>query len=198
MDGGGQPPDPHSPLASIRAGTRAALERLRRQTAEEPPQPVPEGQEYLLFTCGGHSCAVALRDLREVLATVPRTVPLPFSPAWMLGIFPLRAELVGLVDPAPVLFGGTRPPDPDPPGFSAVLVAGEGEASLGLAVAAVGDVAVAPPVLLGRDGSRGSVPSSIYAAGVLFPPAGEAYLAIDLPGLVAALLRGLREEVSHG
>lgn len=63
------------------------------------------GDEHLLFLCGGVACAAPLRALREVLLSCPRPVFLPFSPPWLLGVCPLRLELVGLVDPVPMLLG---------------------------------------------------------------------------------------------
>jgi chemotaxis signal transduction protein len=91
-------------MAAARANTAGAMERLLEsaQTGELPAQ-LPTGTGYLLFVCAGRECAVPLSALREVLAAVPRAVYLPFTPVWMLGIFPLRNEMLGLVDPVPVL-----------------------------------------------------------------------------------------------
>lgn len=72
------------------------------------------GTEHLLFVCAGVPCAAPLAELREALPTMPQTIPLPFSPPWLLGLFPLRTEIIGLVDPTPLLLGqlttrGSRP-----------------------------------------------------------------------------------------
>lgn len=91
-------------MAAARANTAGAMERLLEsaQTGELPAQ-LPVDTGYLLFICAGRECAVPLSTLREVLPAVPRAVYLPFTPVWMLGIFPLRNEMIGLVDPVPVL-----------------------------------------------------------------------------------------------
>jgi len=91
-------------MTAARASTVDAMERLlaTAQTGEQSGQ-FPSGTGYLRFMCAGRQCAVPLSALREVLPAVPRTVYLPFSPGWLLGIFPLRNEMVGLVDPAAFL-----------------------------------------------------------------------------------------------
>jgi chemotaxis signal transduction protein len=119
------------------------------------------GAEYLLIVCAGVTCAVPLTDLREVLPAVPHSIYLPASPDWMLGIFPLRNEILGLVDPSPWLFpeaaraasastadgtgpgtqGGHLTPGRAP---ATALVVGSGERSLAWAVQAVGDIVRAP------------------------------------------------------
>jgi len=73
----------------------------------QPPTEEQEraGVEHLLFVCAGVPCAAPLADLREALPIMPRTTPLPFSPPWLLGLFPLRTEIIGLVDPVPLLTG---------------------------------------------------------------------------------------------
>jgi len=75
------------------------------------------GIEHLLFVCAGVPCAAPLAELREALPTMPRTTQLPFSPPWLLGLFPLRTEIIGLVDPTPLLTGAGRTANnarPDP------------------------------------------------------------------------------------
>jgi chemotaxis signal transduction protein len=161
---------------------------------------VPPGDEHLLVICAGMPCAVALSRLREVLPALPATTALPFSPPWLLGIFPLRTELVALVDPTPVLC------DAPPSGagtnlgpLAAVLVAGEGEQSLGMAVAAVGDIAVIQPEEIVRDPSGlGGGVRSVYVGGWYAPAGGRPAVILDLPRLVTDLLRELAEESVDG
>ncbi|HEX8729381.1 MAG TPA: chemotaxis protein CheW [Ktedonobacterales bacterium] len=70
---------------------------------QDEPQDEPGGEQYLLFWLGDWPCLVRLAELREALPHVPRHVALPFSPRWLWGIFPLRTDLVALVDPIPML-----------------------------------------------------------------------------------------------
>lgn len=104
------PDDLAQRLHEARGTTAELMERLLASaqssgiTVETRP-----GTEMLLFWCRGVPCALPLTALREVLPEPPKAVYLPSSPAWMLGIFPLRNELVGLVDPAPLLFGPNAP-----------------------------------------------------------------------------------------
>lgn len=161
-------------LAAARAGTVDAMERLlaAAQTGEPSPQ-MPSGTGHLLVRCMGIECALPLSALREVLPIVPQAIYLPFSPEWMLGIFPLRNEMVGLVDPAPLLasrdvaherlaaasFDLQRDTSPSPapsgghhtagilPGngnrSAMAVVVGSGERCLSWVVEAVGDIALA-------------------------------------------------------
>ena len=115
----------------------------------------PAGEEYLLFWLGESPYLAPLAELREALPGVPRHVALPFSPRWLWGIFPLRTDLVILVDPLPTLLYGpdtarqmddvnaSRPiPTPafapeEPP---QALVIGEGEHVLALLADRIGDI----------------------------------------------------------
>jgi chemotaxis signal transduction protein len=65
-------------------------------------------EEHLLFWLGETLCLAPLALLREVLPGAPPHVALPFSPTWLWGIFPLRTDLVALVDPAPLLLHGPQ------------------------------------------------------------------------------------------
>lgn len=153
-------------MAAARASTVDAMERLLEtaQTGELSHQ-LPAGTGYLRFVCAGRECAVPLLALREVLPAVPQTVYLPFSPDWMLGIFPLRNEMLGLVDPVPFLTrhdaspafseasAPHRVPENAPPGRSGdgvanrrasatALVVGSEDRCLAWAVESVGDIAL--------------------------------------------------------
>ncbi len=108
----GVPPNLAQLIAAARANTAEALEQLLQSAQSATGAPEPRaGTEYLLFACADVPCAVPLTALREVLVSVPQTVALPHSPDWLLGIFPRRSEILGLVDPAPMLLGrsGTAP-----------------------------------------------------------------------------------------
>lgn len=125
------------------AGDQAVVDDMLRRL--ELGQSAAQGTfepQYLLFECGGIDCTVPLAELREVRNGIPRTIPLPGSPDWMLGIFPVRSEMLALVDPIPALFGcleqavpalPVRQPAPDLERAS-VLIMGTGERSLALVV----------------------------------------------------------------
>jgi chemotaxis signal transduction protein len=57
----------------------------------------------LLFWIGETLYASPLQTLREALPLIPAFTLLPFSPPWLLGVFPLRTDLVTLIDPQPFL-----------------------------------------------------------------------------------------------
>lgn len=130
---------------------------LEPMGAERPEAASGEsaGQEYLLFWLGEWPCLVRLAELREALPGVPRHAALPFSPRWLWGIFPLRTDLVALVDPIPVIYHGpdaaramdvTRArqsgpvSDIGPAEAPRALVVGEGDHLLALLVDRIGDI----------------------------------------------------------
>lgn len=159
-----------------------------------------QGSEYLLFTCRGMACAVPLQELHEVLRAVPASARIPFSPAWLLGIFALRTELLGLVDPAPMLLGAAwseRNPAASPP--AATLIVGFGEPLMGLAVGSIGEIVLLRPEQIeSGDLSEDSAVAPTYISGRYQPPgASIIYAVLDVAPFVAALLRALREGVDH-
>jgi chemotaxis signal transduction protein len=166
------------------------------------------GDEYLFCECRQLRCAVALRELREVLPVLPAAVPLPFSPPWLLGVCSVRTELVGLVDPAALLLptgdAARAPYDPtapaEPPALTATLIVGEDERLLGLAVAGLGAItAIAPDQIGTLPIGGGPAAGAPFVRGWYTPAAGEASRAVlDLPALVAALLLALAEEAGDG
>lgn len=160
-------------LAAARVGEPAALEHLMAQVAEGLPSlDVPRGTDLLLLLSGSVPCAAPLASLREIIPHLPTYAMLPSSPAWLLGVFPLRTEMLGLVDPAPQLLGIAASENyvpivaarhqpatmlfPSPPagplGLSMTIVAGEGTRQLGLAVSAVGDLVRADDTEIAADG----------------------------------------------
>ena len=207
-------------MVAARANTVDAMERLL-ETAQsgEQPKPLPTGMGYLLFVCAGRECAVPLSVLREVLPAVPRAVYLPFSPEWMLGIFPLRNEMVGLVDPVPVLThressassdvlevatsplaldssshgrSGAFAPERAP---ATALIVGSEERCLAWAVESVGDIAlVQDDELHEPDESllRGVPFARRYVAGMYTPHSAPAHaVVLDAEALLADLLGAL-------
>lgn len=208
-------------LAAARSDVPGSLEHLLRrvETAHDALERV-SGVEYLLFVCADIACAVPLAMLREVLPSVPKTVPLPFSPDWMLGIFPLRSEMLGLVDPAPLLLGSVdgaisssfipsvertgQRASPFGPGLSSrpALVVGDETRSLAWAVSGVGDIAVVQEADLltpGDVASRVTLPfDERYVSGLYIPgdDAGR-YVVLQADRLLDDLLAALEERDDH-
>jgi chemotaxis signal transduction protein len=190
-DAMGATPDPGA--MSGRAITIAAMERLVARIAEGgDPAAGRLGSEYLLFTCGQTPCAVPLVCLREVLPALPSPVPLPFSPPWFLGVFPLRLDVLGLVDPTPLLLGMHAPP-PQIASTATAIVAGD-ETLLALAVASVGDIALIQPEEI-KERHADDVPGVVatYSLGRCTPQAGGTYELVDMPRLIDDLVHALRE-----
>jgi chemotaxis signal transduction protein len=168
------------------------MEHLRQRVQPgEATAEVDAGSQYLLFTCGGVRCAVALRTLREVLSHVPTTVPLPHSPPWTVGMFALRSELIALVDPAPALLGAT-PGEARAP-VSAVLLVGSGPRTLGWTVGDVGAIAAVRPEEI-APAPRSAPVWERYALGVCAPATGEGTaILLDADRLLDDLLNELEE-----
>lgn len=194
---------------------RMALEQVRQGAA---PVQSPVGTPYLLFTCADVACAAPLTYFREALPTLPTTVALPFSPPWMLGFFALHTELIGLVDPAPFLFGSPEltsvsrarthngrvivPGAASGPGENwrlaalesgpTALIIGRDEHMLALAVAGVSDLAYVQEDEIHGDLSlagSGRVPAANFRAGVYAQRDGaSAFHIINVDALLAALL----------
>lgn len=167
---------------------------------------LPAPVDYLLFACAGAACAVRLSALREVLPFRPAAVRLPESPDWLVGVFALRAELFGLVDPAPLLLpgaGATRGLDP-----AGALLVGTGERTLAWLVTEVGAIATARDDELlpaggpgEADGAGGAPPiARPYLTGwLVVSGTGRRHAVIDAEALLNDLLRALeRRAGAHG
>jgi chemotaxis signal transduction protein len=162
---------------------------------------VVEEPGFLLFRCAGVDCAVPLTNLREVLPQTPAVLPLPHSPKWLFGVFALRATLVGLADPSPLLVGVD--PDGSATPHAATLLAGTGDSVLAWSVESVGNTAPITPLLneeadalANLDGARDvSAPVvARYAVGKIAPTPDRRYTVIDAETLLADMLRALEEK----
>lgn len=202
-------------------GEVGALGDVTAQRNAMTPQPTDTpaeltGQQYLLFWLGAWPCLVRLAELREALPAVPRHVALPFSPRWLWGIFPLRTDIVALIDPLPMLTLGPEAarhasdtslaPLASTAGFGLAeppraLVVGEDEHQLALLVDRIGDIYVI------RDDDRrplslpaepGAAPLPQYVAEAYAVPGldGEA-LALRVSKLVEDALSALEERQDH-
>ena len=154
----------------------------------------PEAHERLLYWIAGARYSSPLESLREALPVIPSPTLLPFSPVWLFGLFPLRTELVSLIDPRPFLdnaagFGGEH--DIGGGGTQALLV-GETGRLIALVVDRIGDITGDTPVGA-RSGdvgemAGGAVPdvgSASVTAG------GEAAMALDLSALYVGVIARL-------
>lgn len=214
--------DPVQRLLDARVAASERMEQLLTSTYSGDITVEPhDGTELLLFWCRGVQCALPLTSLREVLPEAPVPVYLPFSPAWMLGIFPLRNELVGLVDPAALLLSGdgisAANPDivvDDPsasfvglPGArsaqTAILVGSEGRC-LAWIVDGVGEIAHAQDDQICQSPDAGSAGLSImprYVAGMYrAPDAPSESVVLRAEALLDDMLAALTEggEPRHG
>jgi chemotaxis signal transduction protein len=82
-------------------GARPAYRATRADAEIETRPLILNGK--LLFWIDETLYASPLQTLREALPLIPAFTSLPFSPPWLLGVFPLRADLVTLIDPQPFL-----------------------------------------------------------------------------------------------
>src|SRR5215469_7844376 len=203
-------------LAAARANSVDAMDRvLHHVETGSAGDDQPAGTEYLLFACADVPCAVPLKALREVRPSLPQVVPLPFSPDWLIGIFPLRTQLLALVDPAPLLLG--RPADhvsswlrpqrsslyerrvttplENPLFPTTALLVGEGEGVLAWAVTAVGDIVLIPDEQILPPTALPVPMPDKYVTGIYAPSSGEQrYLILNVEVVLADLLAGLLEK----
>lgn len=204
---------------------QALLRALERAEAGQTLAPDPaDGEEHLLFWLGQTPYLVRLADLREVLPGIPPHVALPFSPQWLWGIFPMRAELVALVDPTPTLLHGpeaARHMTRAVGGNAAVapasalgrletpraLVVGEGDHLLALVADRIGDIySLRAEDAEGADGAgdAGGQPRALdgalpaYVAGV-YPIAGlgRPALALRIAQVCGDLFAAIEEQPAH-
>jgi chemotaxis signal transduction protein len=200
------PPDPQpgavaegaAPAAARTLSATAMEELLQRIAHGEQPGDGRAGTQFLLFRCGQTPCAVVLTELREVLPVLPAAVAMPFSPPWLLGLFPLRAELLGLVDPAPLLLSSNGQASYEASALAMALIAEQDGVALGLAVAAVGDIALVPAEeVVPITPAAVTAVAPEYALGIYVSPrGGTPYTVVDLRRLVADLLAALREDAA--
>ncbi len=180
-----------------------ALARAEAGLDTESDTP-PAGDEYLLVWLQSTPCLVLLNQLREVLPSIPQHIALPFSPQWMWGIFPLRTELVALVDPWPILSGLSDTESLADARFHAdeamrALVIGEDDHLLGLLVSQVGAIFVLNAeerIEPGRDQAAGVLPHYVTGS---FSLEGVERLALclDVSRLANDVLSAIEEQPAH-
>jgi chemotaxis signal transduction protein len=109
--------------------------------------------EFLTFSCDGIACAASLAAIREALSSIPLIASLPDSPGWFLGVFQLRAEILGAADMRPLLTAeaGAGGAASTGDSYSALtgreraLLVGTGARSLALLVESIGDILTPQP-----------------------------------------------------
>lgn len=205
--------------ASRATQEQSLLQALARAEAGLTLEPdAAEGEEHLLFWLGASPYLVRLTELREVLPSVPPHVALPFSPQWLLGIFPMRTTLVALVDPAPTLLSDAdaaqrlamldaqRATPPHRIGqveSPRALVVGEGDDLLALLVDHIGDICLLraeDQMDAQQHGAASGIPGAAqeYVAGV-YSIAGlkRAAQALRMGPLCADIFAALEERPAH-
>lgn len=179
------------------------------ELAAEESGGAPEADAYLSVMLRGVRCLLPLERLRGVLAERPHVVRVPLAPRWLLGVFPYRAELLALVDPAPVLFGdadtdfarstgGARQASGRGEGGSAgaVIVVGSGERSLGWLVERTGELATSTEARPAPGtAADGRAIAEAYVAGMAAnDDSAEPATVVDVDAALDALLAGPVEE----
>lgn len=175
--------------------------------------PAVEEPRFLFFRCGGADCAAPLAALREVLPQCPPSLPLPHSLDWLMGVFALRAELVGLADPEPLLFESVAERSSAPKAHRAALVVGKGARMLAWAVESIGataplggpDASDAEPVdtqapqddTTAHPRAAQATVVAHYATGAIALADGRRYTVIDVDALLADMLRALEERPAN-
>lgn len=187
-------------LAAARDTAPEAMARLL-QAAGDAPASTARGVEYLLFACANVPCALPLTALREVMRATPETIPLPHSPPWMRGLFPLRTEVLALVDPAPMLLGRQHLPAVDTPArpsgahdTAMALIVGSGARSLAWLVDSVGAIAAIEATDVRAASGADLPPRERYVTG-LYADArtGARYALLDAERLLDDLLGAIAE-----
>lgn len=204
---------------AVSAQEQALLEALERAEAGVTSEPSREttGEEYLLVWLGGSPYLVRLSELREALPAAPQRAALPFSPRWMWGIFPLRTDLVALVDPMPTLLYGPEAARNDLAGIDAAraaprhdmrqaeepraLVVGEGERMLALLVDSIGDICLLQPdderlPELSAEEGAGPLPRYV-ATRFSMPDMERAVVALRTAPLIDDIFAALEERSDH-
>jgi chemotaxis signal transduction protein len=104
--------------------------------------------EFLTFSCAGIACAAPISAIREVLTALPMIASLPDCPIWFLGLFQLRAEILGAADLGLLLTGDVSigadasalVTYPALSGHERSIIVGAGAQSLALLVESIGEI----------------------------------------------------------
>src|SRR5262249_13840100 len=121
-----------------------------------PPEPLVQGEQYLLFELSGVDFATPLTGVQS-LDVPPRITPLPFAPDWLPGVCSVRGDILSVVDLPRFLSL-----EPGPRGRAARLLvvrAGREQITVGLLVDRVQSIARFAP---------GQLPSADPAGGPAF------------------------------
>lgn len=143
--------------------------------------------ERLVFTIDGSPYSASLASLHEALSEIPTAVALPFSPHWLIGLFPLRTDLVALVDARGLLAGGV---DLEPQTHPVVpltdkqaLVIGETGRLIAIVVERIGDIVVGSGMVgagIEDECARRGITTRYVEGGVATGEAASANVALPL------------------
>lgn len=194
----------------------AALERAEAGLTLEPAHTSADN-EYLLVWLGASPYLVRLAELREALPAAPQRAALPFSPRWLWGIFPLRTELIALVDPIPMLLLGpeaarrdsldadqhraARESSFEQPEEPRALIVGEGDQLLGLLIDRIGDICAlqeSDQRPSGQEAEPGAEPLPRYITAI-YRVAGieQGVAALRMEPLIEDIFTALEEQPAH-
>ncbi len=111
-------------------------------------------QRLLIFTVGGERFALDIQDVAEVMDPPP-TFPVPWAPAWLVGVMNFHGSLVAVLDLASFITDGTVPPG------GSVLVLDRRIANLALRVNGVENI-VPVDVVLEEEESTDTLVDKVY------------------------------------
>lgn len=93
-----------------------------------------DGLRYLSFSLGSEDYGIPLLSVKEVIA-LPEITPMPFTPAYFLGIMNLRGQVISVVD-LRQKFGVKTKSNAE----TAVIICDLGDCSLGVVVDSINSV----------------------------------------------------------
>ena len=199
----GAQPSPQRPSLRYDSGAGAAPQS--GGAARPSPAARERDAEFLTFSCDGLACATPLATIREALMTAPAIASLPDSPDWFLGVFQLRAEIMGAADIRPLLMGqviiGAGAPTHDQypahSGHERAVIVGTGARSLAFLVEGLGDILALRPHEILRDLVEHPAFGAIaprYRLGLLAPDGHPTLFAlVALDTLLADMLNTLTD-----
>ncbi len=177
--------DPRSGAPGVISAQRQLEERLSRISDGDT-----DTTERLLFWLDGRPYSAALTALREALPELPTVTALPFSPSWLIGLFPLRTDLITLIDPRPFLEGardalaaGGQIALPD---SGQALLIGKADRLIAFVVDRIGDItSVSAPAAPSPDEETARQDSAARYVEFVHPPDGESHASVMALNLAA-------------
>ena len=180
-------------IAAIERSLEERLDRLRAGLDEHLDAP-----GRLRFWMDGHQYSAELSTLREALPALPPATPLPFSPRWLLGICPLRTDLIALVDLWAYLRDVQASPAPaqvEAREIEQALLIGEAGHLIAFSIDRIGEISNEGEPLAGANRATGEIAPARYVERVYPPdhPGGEPIIALHLARVYADVVARLEE-----